>query len=115
MRNIGASFGIAAVTTIVARQSQTHFNVLGRHVNIYDLRSRQMFEAMRQGFMARGSDAVTAGKQAYAALFGMVERQAAMLSFIDAFWILGAVFLAMLPLLLLMRKPRHHGGAGPMH
>jgi len=74
-----------------------------------------MFEAMRQGFMARGSDAVTAGKQAYAALFGMVERQAAMLSFIDAFWILGAVFLAMLPLLLLMRKPRHHGGAGPMH
>ncbi len=115
MRNIGASFGIAAVTTIVARHSQTHFNVLGRHVNIYDLRSRQMFEAMRQGFMARGSDAVTAGKQAYAALFGMVERQAAMLSFIDAFWILGAVFLAMLPLLLLMRKPRHQGGTAPMH
>jgi len=115
MRNIGASFGIAAVTTIVARQSQTHLNVLGRHVNIYDLRSRQTLEAMRQGFTARGSDAFTAGRQAYAALFGMVERQASMLSFIDAFWILGAVFLGMLPLLLLMRKPRHHGGTAPMH
>jgi len=45
----------------------------------------------------------------------MVERQAAMLSFIDAFWILGAVFLAMLPLLLLMRKPRHQVGAAGMH
>ncbi len=115
MRNIGASFGIASVTTIVARQSQTHFNVLGRHVNIYDLKSRQMFEAMRQAFIARGSDAVTAGQQAYAALFGMVERQAAMLSFIDAFWILGAVFLAMLPLLLLMRRPGHQGGPAAMH
>jgi MFS transporter, DHA2 family, multidrug resistance protein len=115
MRNIGASFGIAAVTTIVARQSQTHLNVLGRHVNIYDLKSRETFQAMRQGFMAAGSDAYTAGHQAYAALFGMVERQAAMLSFIDAFRILGAVFLGMLPLLLLMRKPRHHGGGAPVH
>ena len=115
MRNIGASFGIAAVTTIVARQSQTHFNVLGRHVNIYDLKSQQMFEAARRAFMARGSDAITASKQAYGALFGIVQQQASMLSFIDAFWILGAVFLAMLPLLLLMQKPRHHGGAEAMH
>jgi DHA2 family multidrug resistance protein len=115
MRNIGASFGIAAVTTIVARQSQTHFNVLGRHVNIYNLRSQQIFEAMRQALMARGSDAATATRQAYAALFGMVQQQASMLSFIDAFWILGAVFLGMLPLLLLMRRPRHQGGAAPMH
>jgi DHA2 family multidrug resistance protein len=115
MRNIGASFGIATVTTIVARQSQSHINVLGRHVNIYDLKSRQMYEALRGFFMSRGADAVTASKQAYAALFGMVARQAAMLSFIDAFWILGAVFLAMLPLLLLMRRPRHQGGATALH
>ena len=115
MRNIGASFGIASVTTIVARQSQTHFNVLGRHVNIYDLKSQQMFEAIRRAFMARGSDALSATPQAYAALFGMVQRQASMLSFLDAFWILGAVFAAMLPLLLLMRRPRHRGAAAPMH
>src|SRR5919198_6113748 len=115
MRNIGASFGIASVTTIVARQSQTHFNVLGRHVNIYDLKSQQTFEAIRRAFMARGSDAVSATRPAYAALFGMVQRQASMLSFLDAFWILGAVFAAMLPLLLLMRRPRHRGVAAPMH
>jgi DHA2 family multidrug resistance protein len=115
MRNIGASFGIASVTTIVARHSQTHFNVLGRHVNIYDFKSRQTYEALRSFFMSRGADAVTAGKQAYAALFGMVARQAAMLSFIDAFWLLGAIFLAMLPLLLLMRRPRHQGGAAALH
>ncbi len=115
MRNIGASFGIAAVTTITARQAQVHTNVLGRHVNIYDLKTQQMFEAMRQAFMARGADAVTATRQAYAALFGMVERQASMLSFVDAFWLLGAIFLGMLPLLLLMRRPRHHGGGVAMH
>jgi len=115
MRNIGASFGIASVTTIVARKSQTHINVLGTHVNLYNLKTRQMLDAMQHFFMSRGADAVTAAQQAYTALFGMVQQQASMLAFIDAFWILGAVFLAMLPLLLLMRRPRHQGGAAAMH
>ena len=104
-----------AVTPRTARQAQVHTNVLGRHVSIYDLKTQQMFEAMRHAFMARGADAVTATRQAYAALFGMVERQAAMLSFVDAFWLLGAIFLGMLPLLLLMRRPRHRGGPAGMH
>ena len=41
--------------------------------------------------MARGADA--AGRrcrQAYGAVFGMVERQAAMLSFVDTFRMMGA-------------------------
>jgi len=34
----------------------------------------------------------------------MVQRQAALMSFIDAFRILGWVFIAMLPLVFLMRR-----------
>jgi len=115
MRNIGASFGIASVTTIVARESQTHVNVLGAQVSVYNLRTQEMLDAMQRFFMSRGADAVTATRQAYAALSGLVQQQASMLSFIDAFWLLGAIFLAMLPLLLLMRRPRHQGGAAAMH
>jgi MFS transporter, DHA2 family, multidrug resistance protein len=55
--------------------------------------------------MARGMDAVTATKQAYAAIYGMVQRQAAMMAYIDVFLLLAIMFAACLPLILLMKKP----------
>ena len=36
--------------------------------------------------MTQGADLSTAGRRTYGALFGVVQRQAAMLSFIEAFW-----------------------------
>jgi DHA2 family multidrug resistance protein len=63
-------------------------------------------EAARQGFLASGSDPVTASQRAYAALFGAVQRQAAMVSFVDLFRLLGMIFLLLVPLVLLMRRPR---------
>jgi MFS transporter, DHA2 family, multidrug resistance protein len=67
---------------------------------------------MKQAFMARGMDAVTATKQAFASAFGMIERQAAMMSYIDVFFLLAVMFAACLPLILLMKKPTK-GSGGP--
>jgi hypothetical protein len=39
-------------------------------------------------------------------LYGMVQQQAAMLSFVEAFRIMGYLFLAIVPLVLLMRPAR---------
>ena len=36
----------------------------------------------------------------------MVQQQAALLSFVEAFWIMGVIFLCMLPLVLLLRNAR---------
>ncbi len=36
----------------------------------------------------------------------MVQQQAAMLSFVEAFWVMGVIFLCMLPLLFLLRNAR---------
>jgi DHA2 family multidrug resistance protein len=55
--------------------------------------------------MARGADAFTATQQAYAAMYGMVMRQAAMLSFLDVFNMLGIIFLIMAPLMFIMKRP----------
>jgi DHA2 family multidrug resistance protein len=115
MRNIGGSMGIAAATTYLQRRTQMHINILGAHVNSFSPASQQMFEGLRQALMAKGADFATATRQAYAALFGMVERQATMLSFLDTFKLLGGIFLVMLPLLLLMRKPKHHAGGVALH
>jgi DHA2 family multidrug resistance protein len=62
--------------------------------------------------MAAGADAVTATNRAYAALFGMVQQQAAMVSFVGIFQLLGILFLALIPLVLLMKRPRQ--GSAPV-
>jgi len=71
-----------------------------------------MMAQMKGAFMARGMDAATATQQAYAGLFGMVQRQASMKAYIDTFFLLSIMFAACLPLILLMKKPPK-GGGGP--
>ena len=106
MRNMGGSMGIAAVTTMLSRRTQFHVQTLGSHVTPYDPQSQQTMERLRQGLIHRGMDPVTAARSAYAALFGMVQRQASVLSFVESFYVLGIIFVSALPLVLLLRKPR---------
>ncbi len=106
MRNIGASIGIAMVETVQFRKQQTHINVLGEHVHPQSLAARQMFEAMKSYFMSQGSSAATATQQAYGTVWSMVQRQAAMLAYNDTFLFLGLMFVAMIPFVFLLRKPR---------
>jgi DHA2 family multidrug resistance protein len=109
MRNIGGSVGIANVTTVVARHTQMHINDLGANVNPYSLSSRMNLNGLTSMFTSRGMDRVTAAHGAYDATFGMVAQQAAMLSFVDAFWLLGITFLVITPLIYIMKKPKGHG------
>jgi DHA2 family multidrug resistance protein len=110
LRNIGGAAGIAVIQTVMARDRQEHVNVLGAHVNAYSPATQLMFQNLRSAFVARGSDLVTATARANAALFGMVQKQAAMIAFIDGFKFLAVVFLVLLPLVFLMKKPQHHDG-----
>ena len=112
MRNIGGSIGIAGATTIIARSTQAHINDLGAHVDTYNLAAQQMLNAARGNFMSRGMDAATATRQAYAAIYGMIQQQSAMLSFNQAFFLLGIMFLAVAPLIFLMRRPRKQSAEG---
>ncbi|MBZ5553779.1 MAG: DHA2 family efflux MFS transporter permease subunit [Acidobacteriia bacterium] len=115
MRNIGGSVGIAITTTMLARDSQRNINTLGAHVNVYSPQSQLMLENIRMAMMARGADAYTATREAYGTLFGMVQQQASILSFLETFRILGIIFVAVLPLLLLFKRPKHRGGGPPAH
>ncbi len=63
-------------TTIVARQTQANINVLSKHTNQYDPAARMMYQGARNMFMSKGVDFATASKQAYGAMFGMVQQQA---------------------------------------
>jgi DHA2 family multidrug resistance protein len=112
MRNIGASIGIASVTTISARHAQVHINTLSGNVTPYNPAAQTIMAQMKGAAMARGVDAATANKQAAAGLFGMVQRQASMMGYVDVFFLLAIMFAACLPLILIMKKPPK-GGGGP--
>ena len=75
-----------------------------------------MMHAMKGWFMSQGSDSHAATQQAYQAVWGMVQRQAAMLSYNDTFRFMCYMFLGMFPLLFLLRKPKpSKAGAAMMH
>jgi DHA2 family multidrug resistance protein len=106
MRNIGGSLGIASMTTFLQRRSQMHQNHLVSNIRVGDLQARSMLQEMESWFHLRGFDNYTASRKALGAMYGIVQNHAAMLSFVEAFWVMGVMFLAMLPFLLLLRNPR---------
>jgi DHA2 family multidrug resistance protein len=106
MRNIGGSVGIAVTGTMLARRRQAFGSMLGEHVTLFDPATNEMLAQLKAAFLARTGDAVAATNQAYVVLHGMVQRQAAMVSFVMIFRLLGILFFVMVPLVLLMRKPQ---------
>ena len=106
MRNIGGSVGIAVTGTILQRQRQTTATMLGEHISIYDNTTQALLSQITSGFIAAGSDAVTAASRAYEVLHGMLFREASMVAFVMLFRLLGLIFLVMIPLVLIMRRPK---------
>lgn len=104
MRNIGGSVGIATAATMLERKRQMFTNILGSHVTPYGMRSQQMQQQLRAALAAAGVDPTTAGQRAHAMLFGMVQRQASMLSFITLMKFFGGMFLLTLPLIWIARS-----------
>jgi DHA2 family multidrug resistance protein len=112
MRNIGGSIGIAVTGTILQRQRQTTATLLGEHISIYNNTTQSLLSQITNGFIAAGSDAVTAASRAYEVLHGMLFREASMVAFVMLFRLLGVIFLVMIPLVLIMRRPK--GGPAMM-
>jgi DHA2 family multidrug resistance protein len=112
MRNIGGSIGIAITATMLARQTKATTILYGAIVTQYDPATRLLFEQVQGALMAAGNDAVTATTRAQAAMYGMLQQQASIVSFVWLFRLLGALFLVLLPLVFLMKRPRT--GRGPM-
>jgi DHA2 family multidrug resistance protein len=115
MRNLGGSIGIAATGTMLARDEVRVATALGTHMSAYDLTTQSRLDAMTQGFMSAGADHVTALSRAQAALAFELHRQATMITFVHIFQLLGALFVLLSPLVLLMQKPEGHGGPVAAH
>jgi DHA2 family multidrug resistance protein len=111
MRNIGSSMGISFVTTWVARRSQFHQDRLSADISMFNPQTQQAIDQARGMFMRGGSDWTTATQRAMASIYGAMQQQAALLSFVDVFYLMAFLFLILIPLVFLMRKPKYGRGA----
>jgi DHA2 family multidrug resistance protein len=103
-RNIGGSGGIAMVNTILARRQQFHQSVLVSHLTPLDGSYADALRNTASALTVQGASAADASSQAQGVLYGMVQKNAAMLAVADTFWVLAWVFLAMIPVALLLKK-----------
>ena len=115
MRNLGGSMGIAATTALTARYQQEHQNYAIGHISVFNPQYNAMIAGLRSLFSGAGSGPVQANRRAMASIYGMVQQQTAMLSFVDVFHLLTGVFLLMLPLLFLLKRPPRGGPRAPVH
>jgi DHA2 family multidrug resistance protein len=115
MRNMGGSVGIAAIATMLSRNTQKQYNTLGASITTFDAQVRLMLEQIRSAFMARGMDFTTATQAAYSTLSGMVSQQAVMVAFVQLFRVLALVFAIVVPLVFIMRRPKAGQPAAPAH
>jgi DHA2 family multidrug resistance protein len=96
VRNIGSSIGISLVQTMLVRNTVTAHASLTEQVTYAN-------SAWHNPAIARAYDLSTAGGAAL--LDNTVTQQAAMIAYIDDFWLMLFLTLAVTPLLLLIRPP----------
>jgi len=114
MRNIGGSVGIALMTTFLARRAQFHQTRLVEKITPGDTATRNLLQGFTAYFRTMGFDSYTASRKALGAIYVLVQQHASMLSFVEAFWMMSGLFLAMLPFVWLLRYKRHVAEAPPI-
>jgi DHA2 family multidrug resistance protein len=106
VRNIGGSTGIALVTTILSRRAQVHqANLVGNMVPA-SAQYQSFLSGTTRLLVSKGDSLVDAAHKAQGMAYGMLLRQSTMMAFVDTFWVMGLLCICLLPLLLLMKKPR---------
>jgi MFS transporter, DHA2 family, multidrug resistance protein len=110
MRNIGSSVGTSLVTTLIARRSQFHQEILGDYVRSGSSTLNNMVTGLTQQAANGGLSPVDAQKQAYARIYELVQVQAASLAYVDTFMVLAVGSGIMFFLAFVLKKNDPHSG-----
>jgi DHA2 family multidrug resistance protein len=106
IRNLGGSVGISMLTTFLARQSQVHQTSLVAHATATNPQFNNMLNGTAANMAKSGSGPALAMQQAYNQVMGLIEQQAALLSYVNAFWMVSIIVACLVPLPFLLKKPK---------
>ena len=105
-RLIGNEFGSAVIQTVVRVREQVYSNLIGLHVIAGSSRAEQTAAQMAVPFGDRPIGLGDATAQGLGTLANLVRREAYVLAYIDAFWLIAwTSVLAILLVALLQRPP----------
>ncbi len=114
LRQLGGSFGIAVLATYLGNRIVYNRAMIGSNLNTNDPVIMQQVSSLTKRLVASGTNVVEATQQAYMVLSGMLSKQAALVTYIDIFELLGAFFLACIPLVLFIRRVKNAAATGPV-
>ena len=106
MRNMGGSFGIALLSTLITNREHLHSVRIGSTVTAESPLVQQRLDSVTSILLAKGLDPVTAARSALKLLNQSVQEQSFLLAFSDAFYVIGAILGASILLLLFIPKPQ---------
>ena len=114
MRNLGGSVGIAVLSTIIERRETMHFSVLAESMTANATRTQERVAALVAGL--RGTaDPALAKAQALMTLAAQVRREAYVIAYSDAFWIVGVGLTISLAAILILKRPQATGAPVEAH
>ena len=111
MRQLGGSFGVALITTYMARQNMVHRSALVSRLDVNNPSVQQRVKAIQHSFISKGINSEAALKSSYSAMDHIVSKQAAVLSYMDVFFYLGVIFLVCVPFVLMVKGNKKTAGA----
>jgi MFS transporter, DHA2 family, multidrug resistance protein len=104
LRNLGGSFGVAFVTTVLSRRAQFHQNHLIEHLTPFDSAYQIFSEHSSQLLQYRGFGDFTSGYGGLGVIYRELLRQASMMAFNDAFFLVCIIMLCVLPFVFFMKR-----------
>lgn len=115
MRQLGGSFGIAALTTLIHVRQGFHRSNLLVNINEYNPAFTERFNAFIKSFMAKGYSYLDAKMLAAKAIEGTVTKQSLLLTYSDAYWVAGLILLCSIPLLYLQKFKKNVAVPADLH
>ncbi|MAW94769.1 MAG: MFS transporter [Leeuwenhoekiella sp.] len=104
MRQLGGSFGIAIITTMISRLNQQHRIDLIPNLSAVNAKTQQSINGLQQMSMGKGFSFNEALDRAYQVLDGKIMLQSTVLTYMDVFLYLGILFLICVPFVLMLKK-----------
>ncbi|MBN8787220.1 MAG: multidrug efflux MFS transporter [Terrimonas sp.] len=103
MRQLGGSFGVAILTTLIHVNSGKNRNILLENINSYNTPFLERKQAYLQGFMGKGYSAFDAEQMANRAMEGMITKQTMLLTYDNIYLLVGVFVLCCIPLVYLQK------------
>jgi DHA2 family multidrug resistance protein len=115
LRNLGGSFGVAFVTTVIAQRAQHHQARYLEQANPFDPQYQAALAHISRLPQVHAAGDAAAPMTAQAVIYQKALVQASLFSFVDTFFLCTVLLLLIIPFVLFLRRPKYAQGPVAAH